>query len=354
MNGASPPTMTRSERLHSRRALLSDLARFGGGLIGAALLAGCAPALLPVGRGAPRQYRVGLIGPVGDYQAFWDRLGELGYVEGQNLVKVERLAVEEPLDAKFADYAAELVGLPVDVIHTRTPAAVRAAMDATTSIPIVMALVMSGDPVAQGIVGSLARPGGNVTGVAGAPPDDIDGKRLELLVEAAPGASTVAVIGGNSRDFPAVAPTARSLGVDVLVEQVTERRDQVSARSEHEAVFESFVARGADRLLVRPFAVNPNIDLVVHLAERHRLPALYPSRTWVAEGGLMAYVARADEVDRRTADYVDRILSGVRPADLPIERANRYDLIVNMRTARALGITLSSAFMDQVTEVVEE
>lgn len=125
------------------------------------------------------------------------------------------------------------------------------------------------------------------------------------------------------------------------------------ARGDYEAAFERFVAGGANGLLVRPTPNNTNADLIVSLAQRYRLPAIYPSRIYVTLGGLMAYVVQDGDADRRAAEYVDRILRGARPEDLPVERLSRYELIVNMRTARELGLRFSSTFMEQVTEVVE-
>jgi len=140
---------------------------------------------------------------------------------------------------------------------------------------------------------------------------------------------------------------ARSLGVDLL-------RLRVSSRDGIETAFEGAVAQGADSLLSQPgFVPNTNADLIISLAARHRLPAIHPSRTYVTRGGLMAYVARSSEIQRRAADYVDRILRGARPADLPIELPTRYDLIVNLRTARALGLSFTRDFLAKVDEFIE-
>ena len=333
----------------TRRVFLADVARLGGSLAGLGLLAGCTPT--PAAAPPPaRVHRVGLLATPsaaagGGLESFWGRMGELGYVAGQNLVKEERLG--HPTD----DFARELVRLPVDVLVAATVGGTRAARAATASIPIVLLGVR--DPVASGFVESLARPGGNITGVAGDAPE-MDQKRLQLLVEALPTVSRVAVLAGSvavlavSETDALLAAAAGSLGVDLVIMRP-------GGRDGFEPEFERAVAAGADALLVeRTFAGGANADLTLSLAARHRLPAMYPARTaYVTRGGLMTYEARGSEIYRRAADYVDRILRGARPADLPVELPTRYDLVVNLRTARALGLTLPPAFLARVDEMIE-
>ena len=332
----------------TRRAFLRDLARLGGSAAGLGLLAGCAPAPPPAA--PPRAYRVGLLrGPrpaqVQGERQFWERLAELGYVEGQNLIKEERFGVGDTWE--YDELAAAVVGLPVDVIVlSGGNPTIRAVMAATRSIPIVL---MGGTDttdnlVEAGLIESLARPGGNLTGVTGGR-RDLDLKRLQLLVDAVPGISRVLVLGGGP-PLPEGAweAAARSLGVDLL-------HLWVSSRDGYESAFERAVAQGADALLVQSFnVIHANADLIVSLAARHGLPAIYTRAT---AGGLMTYTARDSDTQRRAAEYVDRILRGARPADLPIELPTHYDLIVNLQTARALGLTLPRAFLAKVDEFVE-
>ena len=332
----------------TRRAFLRDLARLGGAAAGGALLLACTPTPAPVG--PARVHRVGvLVIPGGDavVAPLWARLEELGYVEGRNLVKVDLRGDENP---RYDDLAAELVRLPVDVIAAGAAAAIQAAMAATSSIPIMM-VGSTTDPVAQGFVASIARPGGNVTGVLGAQPE-VEQKRLQILLEAVPSISKVAVLQGVGQEqVGPLQAAARSLGLAIVFEGV-ENRD---GREGVDAAFEHAVSEGADALLVRPILVfAANRDRVISLAERHHLPAMYPSVVPVRAGGLMTYDARLSDVGRRAADYVDRILRGARPADLPVELPTRYYLTLNMRTARALGLTLPFPFLLQVDEIIDE
>jgi putative ABC transport system substrate-binding protein len=204
------------------------------------------------------------------------------------------------------------------------------------------------DPVQEGFVESLARPGKNVTGVIAAPPET-DLKRLQLLTEAAPGVSKVGIFAG-APPVPddAWQAAASMLGVGYF------RARRVTVRDDIEPAFERAIAQGANGLLFQgntPYVLSA--DLIASLAARHRLPAVYQSRLFVERGGLMTYAVRVSEVHRRAAHYVDRILRGARPADLPVELPTRFDLILNLRAARALGLTLSRDFMAQVDEVIE-
>lgn len=335
----------------TRRGFLRHLARLGGGLAGLGLLASCTPAPAPT---APaRVYRVGLLATDFEDAArgadFWDRLTELGYVDGQNLVREERTSL-----GSLDELAAELVRLPVDVIVGVALEAVRSAVKATDTIPIVM--MGGGDLVRQGLVDTLARPGRNVTGITGSvgDPGDEELKKIELLVEAAPHISRVAVFGPQpilrALAQPEARSVARSLGVEILGVPISV--DMTAA--DYEAAFEGIRAEGADAVLIRgggsAVAFNP---FLASLVERDRLPAISINRSFVASGGLMSYIASQSEIQRRAADYVDRILRGAKPADLPVERQGASNLIVNLRTARALGLTLSQDFLDQVTEVIE-
>jgi putative ABC transport system substrate-binding protein len=215
-------------------------------------------------------------------------------------------------------------------------------MAATTSLPIVMANV--NDPVGLGFIESLGRPGANGTGVAGVE-RELGPKRLQLLVEAVPTIKKVAVFGPGIEPTPLLADAAISMGVTLLCVPITTEDD-------YPAGVERAVAEGADALLLLR-AGPPGAGPVASLAERHRLPTMYANTGGVFAGGLMAYDIRSPEIYRRVADYVDRILRGARPADLPVETPTRFDLIVNMRTARALGLTLPPTFLARVDEMIE-
>jgi putative ABC transport system substrate-binding protein len=244
------------------------------------------------------------------------------------------------------------VRLRVDVILVTGPPSVRAAMAATSTIPIIM--VGTGSALASGFVESLARPGGNVTGVAGAPTNELDPKRLQLLVEAAPRISRVGVLPapppGDGLALDALNAAADALEIEVLGMPVT----AATTPNGYEAAFERAVAAGVDGILSRAgTATNPYASLIASLALRHRLPGIYTTRPYVTSGGLMAYLPRVAEIQRRAAEYVDRILRGARPADLPVEQVAYHDLVVNLRTARELGLALSPFFMSQVDEVIQ-
>jgi putative ABC transport system substrate-binding protein len=245
------------------------------------------------------------------------------------------------------ELAAELVRLPVDVIVAgRATGPLNAAVRATTSIPIVMMGTLTGDPVALGRAESLARPGGNVTGVM-RPPWDLDLKRLQLLREAAPGVGKVLLLLS-----PGPLPERWETDVASLGIAYVEMRPE--AREAFEPAFARAVAEGADGLVLLPSTwYANNAALIIELAERYRLPATYASRGFVERGGLMMYEPRFAEIQRSTADYVDRILRGARPGDLPIQLPTRYELVVDLRAARRIGLTLPPAFLDQADEIIE-
>jgi putative ABC transport system substrate-binding protein len=274
-------------------------------------------------------------------------LGELGYVEGQNLV-VERRFAEGKLD-RLPGMARELVQLRVDTLVASSPPAIEAAKDATKTIPIVMLLAIS-NPVELGFVASFARPGGNVTGVALTAEPKVAGKRLELLKELVPSAKRIAVLttaeaqSGTQVQWAETA--ASSLGVKLVIVGV---RDAGYARA-----FATMMAERADALLV---VANPLLtserERIIRLAAKHRLPAIYEWREHVEEGGLMAYGGSISELTRRAAMYIDQIFKGANPTDLPVERATTYDLAINRKTAKALGLTVPSSILLRATHVIE-
>jgi putative ABC transport system substrate-binding protein len=274
-------------------------------------------------------------------------LGELGYVEGQNLV-IERRFAEGKLD-RLPGLARELVQLRVDTLVAFSPDAVQAAKDATKTIPIVMLLAYS-DPVKLGLVASFARPGGNVTGVALTAEATMVGKRLELIKELVPRATRIAVLAtgeAQSRTQVQWAETAASsLGVKVVVVEV---RD-----TGYDDAFATMTAERANALIV---VASPLLTTdrrrIIQLASKHRLPAIYDWREHVEEGGLMAYGGSLSGFSRRAAVYVDRIFKGANPADLPVERATTYDLVLNLKTAKALGLTVPSTLLLRANQVIE-
>jgi putative ABC transport system substrate-binding protein len=293
--------------------------------------------------------RVGLLSmvfPRSFYIAFEQRLRELGYVEGQNLALEFRTAEGHP--ERLPALAAELVGLPVEVIVTMG-VTTRAAQDATSTIPIVM----GGDPnpVQAGFIASLARPGGNITGLSGLQPE-LSGKRLELLKEAVPQASRIAVLmhttSRDSAHWRETQAAAQGLGVELHPLEVS-RPDEI------EGVFAAVQQTGASALLVltNPSVLEPHRGEVTALALQHRLPAMYPWRMYVDVGGLMSYGTSLRWMHQRAAYYVDKILKGAQPADLPVEQPTKFELIINLKTAKALGITMPPSLLLLADEVIQ-
>jgi putative ABC transport system substrate-binding protein len=282
-------------------------------------------------------------------EAFEGGLKELGWTPGQT-VRVEYRYADgkrERLDA----LAQELVGAKIDVLVARSSQGVRAAKEATTTVPIVMSA--SGlDPVQLGFVASLARPGGNITGLT-LLNDELPVKQLELLKEVVPRMSRVVVLGSaavplNTKGRQALDAAARTVGVQV---QHVEIRDAAGLDS----AFAEAVRAQANAVLVQadPFVLEANDRRVVALADKHRLPAVYWMDTYAQLGGLMSYGADLFDVHRRSASYVDRILKGARPADLPIEEPAKFELIVNLKTARALGLTVPPSVLARANEVIK-
>jgi len=279
--------------------------------------------------------------------AFRDRLRELGYVEGKNLAIAWRFS--GGVQSRLPSLAAELVALKPSVILTVTTPATQAAMKATASIPIVF--VGAGEPVESGLVASLARPGGNVTGttnMSGA----LSGKWLEILIAIKPGARKFAFLGqGNNRGFASVLRStqtaASALGVSVRPLEATNPR-------EVEQAFELMRSEKFDALMV---ASSPVIlsqgEQIVDLAARHRLPALYSRDEYLGLGGLLSYGPDRNAYFRRSAEYVQRILQGTRPSDLPVEEPSRFVLVINMKTARALGLNMPQSLLLRADRLIE-
>jgi putative tryptophan/tyrosine transport system substrate-binding protein len=263
--------------------------------------------------------------------AFRQGLRELGYMEGKNII-IERRHAEGKFDHLPA-LAAELVSLKLDVIVTSGPTATRPAKEATSTIPIVM--TFDDDPVGSGFIVSLARPGGNITGLSTLSPE-ISGKQLELLKEILPKLVRVTVIGtstrqGTTQSLKELQSAAAALGVKVQYLDVENPKDI-------ETAFRAATKDRADAFLVLQSPLfNPQRAQIAEFALKNRLPATYPRREFVEEGGLMSYGVSISDLDRRAATYVDKILKGTKPADLPVEQPTKFELVINLKTANALA-----------------
>jgi putative tryptophan/tyrosine transport system substrate-binding protein len=296
-----------------------------------------------------RALRIGLLGatPLSPGpQALRDSLHELGYRDGETITLETRWTEGRPDRAR--ELAAELVELPVDLIVAPTGVEALAAKQATTTIPIV--IVVAGDPVGTGLVASLARPGGNITGTTMIT-TPLGTKRLELLKRAVPGVARIAVLWNPTAEkvleWQEIQRAALILGVELLSLEVRTPED-------FEGAFQSATRDGADALLPLPEPVGLSQGTrLLGFAEQSRLPAIYAWREFAEAGGLMAYGPSITTNYRRAAYYVDRILRGTKPADLPVEQPMTFDFVVNLKTAQALGITFPNEIMLQVTEVIQ-
>jgi putative tryptophan/tyrosine transport system substrate-binding protein len=243
--------------------------------------------------------------------------------------------------------AEEMVRSKVDLIVTRGTPAVTAAKNATRTIPIVMAA--SGDPLGTAVVSGLARPGGNVTGLS-ALTAEMSGKRLQFLKEAIPGARRVAAVldkGASATQGPATEQAARSLGLQAQIFYIEKAQDLGPT-------FDAVVTQRADAVLVGLGAViQSNVVRVVELAARHRLPSAFSSREFVVTGGLLAYGVSYPDSYRRAASYIDKIFKGAKPAELPIEQPTKFELVVNLKTAKALGLTIPPSLLGRADEVLQ-
>jgi putative tryptophan/tyrosine transport system substrate-binding protein len=278
--------------------------------------------------------------------AFVQRLRELGWIEGRNVVIEYRWA--EGRVEHLAEFAAEFVRLKVDVILTSGTPPVIAAKKATSVIPIVFAAV--GDPVGVGLVASLAHPGGNVTG-SSLQATDLAGKRLELLREVVPALHHLAIIA--NRDAPPaivemreVQATARTLGLEVMTSEIWHPEDIAPA-------IEALKGRAEGLYVCLDPLVTTNRTHITALALGVRLPTMFNVREFVEAGGLMSYGPSFLALYRRAGDFVDKILRGAKPADIPVEQPTRFDLIINLKAAKALGLTVPPGMLDLADEVIE-
>ena len=279
--------------------------------------------------------------------AFKQALRQLGYIEGQNLI-VEYRSGDGHIE-RFPQLAAELVGLNVDIIITRGTPAALAAKKATATIPIVMAAI--GEPVETGMVASLARPGGNVTGLS-AFVTELTAKRIEIMREVIPQLSRMALIDNMAnRSVPAqwdeTKRAAFALGIQPQLYDVRKAEDI-------ERAFSSAIAQRVNALSVgNDSVVIANRIQVVQLAAKYRLPAIYATRDFVDAGGLLSYAAHYPDLYRRAAAYVDKIFKGAKPADLPVEQPTKFEIVVNLKAASALGLTVPSTLLARADEVIE-
>src|SRR5437867_936790 len=280
-------------------------------------------------------------------EALRQGLRELGYVEGKNISMEYRYA-EGKLD-RLPQLAAELVRQKVDVIVVSGTRVAVAAKEATSTIPIVIA--GAGDPVRAGLISSFTRPGSNVTGVSRLSPDFI-GKRVEVLKEVAPKTTRVAALSNPSN--PSHGPGLKDLELGVRARGMMLQSAAARSPNELESAFGAAVKAGADALLVMPDAMfHSSLARVVELAAKHRLPAMYDRADFVEAGGLVSYAVNIADLSRRAAWYVDQILQGSKPADLPMVEPTRSELVINVKTAQALGLTIPPSVLARADKVIK-
>jgi putative ABC transport system substrate-binding protein len=280
-------------------------------------------------------------------EAFRQGLRELGYVEGKN-ISIEWRSGEGNED-RLPALAAELVRLKVDVIVTSGPRPTHSARKATVTIPIVMA--QDPDPVGSGFVASLARPGGNITGLSTLAPE-ISGKRLELLKEIVPRLSRVAVLGFSSQ--PGNAQLVKETELAAGAVGIRHQYLDISAPKDIEPAFRAASKGRADAavMLVPGPIVGAHRTEIAELAVKGRLPVTYHSPVYVEDGGLMSYGVRFRELDRRAATYVHKILKGAKPADLPVEQPTKFELIINLKAAKQIGLTIPPNVLARADKVI--
>jgi putative tryptophan/tyrosine transport system substrate-binding protein len=300
-----------------------------------------------------RIHRIGILSPSSGsvlsarVEAFRQRLRELGYVEGKNIVIEYRYA--EGKGERLPDLVAELVRLKVDIIVTTSPSATLAAKKASGTIPIVFAA--ANDPVGTGLVSSLAQPGGNITGLSLMVPD-LDGKRLELLKEAFPKVARVAFLwapGGSRRNsaLTNMEAAAKALGLKLLSLEVRSLDD-----------FEGAFARAKKERAQALITTIGGLIItqqrqVLDFAAKNRLPAMYPASEVVEAGGLMSYAPSYTDLWRRAADLVDKILKGTKPADMPVEQPTKFEFVVNLKTAKQIGLTIPQKVLERADNVIK-
>jgi putative ABC transport system substrate-binding protein len=277
--------------------------------------------------------------------AFRQELKKLGWIEGKNITMEYRFA--EQKQERLLELALDLVRLKVDLIVVTSAGPALAAKKATTTIPIVM--TSSTNPIGTGLVASLARPEGNVTGLSGLA-NELNSKRLEVLKDAIPQLSRVGLLrtaGGSDRQLKDLRPA--TLALKLKLEEIETEPDAKSLESAFQTAKQKQV--GAIMTTVsRPFLAERK--RIVELAVKHRLPAIYPEKGFVDEGGLMSYGADYDDLYRRAAVYVDKILKGAKPADLPVQQATKFEFIINLKAAKQIGLTIPNRVLERANQVI--
>ena len=326
-----------------RRAFIGTLA---GGLLAAPLAVEA--------QHQPKTPKIGLLTPAIQadsshlVEALRQGLRQLGHVEGTTFVLEHRLGEGKP--ERFPQLARELVDLKVNVIVVSTDVAIVAVRRETRTIPIVMAF--SGDPVGTGFVASLARPGGNVTGLSSVSPE-LSGKRLEVLRQVVPGLSRVAFLWNPDvrsavLDYKETEAAASSLHVEL-------QSVEVSTAADLDRAFSAMTSQRAQALIVPPGStvlVSRRAEIVA-FTQKNRMPSMFPVREYADAGGLMSYGPSVSAMFRRAATYVDKILKGARPADIPVERPTKFELVINLKTAKALGLTIPQTLLQRADQVIE-
>ncbi len=325
-----------------RRAFISTLA---GGLLATPLAVNA--------QQTGKVYRIGFLspgpGPSSSTEAFRQGLRELGYVEGRNFIIEYRWAAGKV--ERLPELAKELVLLKVNIIVASSTPTIEAAKRATSTIPIVMVAVA--DPVGSGLVDGLARPGGNVTGLS-LMSTDLAGRRLQLVRELLPKATRVAVLTYRGYTTPSKAyleqmrAAAKQMGLLLVVQEVNEAGDDLPGAF---AAVERERSQALDVRVTASSTYNPK--RIVDLAAQHRLPVVYDARNFVEAGGLVSYGPNLQEISRRAATYVDKILKGAKPADLPVEQPTKFELVINLKTAKALGLTIPKSLLQRADEIIQ-
>jgi putative ABC transport system substrate-binding protein len=331
-----------------RRRVLQHVVEVTASALGLVVLNSCRT-LVPEPRALPRRVTVGFLSPApaNPTSALWRALARYGWVYGDNLLVEHRQGVVPTVYA----FASELVNLDVALVLTEAEEATRAARNATKTTPIVMLNVP--DALGSGLVDNLARPGGNVTGLSMLGPE-LCAKQLELLRDLAPGLARVAVLWHHNvvdaaREFRQIEQVAHAMNIEILSAEALSAPQVQSA-------LDSIKSRNPEALIVLTLSVYgqaPAPASIRAFVTKHRIPAIYSSRSWVVAGGLMSYAPKSDAILERVAVYVDRILNGVKPSDLPVEQPTVFDLVVNATTARSLGLTIPANVATQVTDWLE-
>jgi putative tryptophan/tyrosine transport system substrate-binding protein len=281
--------------------------------------------------------------------AFRQELRKLGWVDGKNITIDYRFA--EQKTERLPELAADLVRLKVDVIVSASSTSALAAKSATTTIPIVM--TQSADPVGAGLVGSLARPGGNVTGLSTLSPE-LTTKRLEILKDAVPRLSRVGLVrtpvGGIGQDLQMKELRAAALALKLKLEEIETQPEPKGL----ESAFQTAKQKQVNALMTPagPFFFAER-KRIVELAGKYRLPVIYPNKEFVDEGGLMSYGSDYTDLYRRAATYVDKILKGAKPGDLPVQQASKFEFVINLKAAKQIGLTLSPEFLSRANKVIK-